>query len=170
MELGRSTQPAALRFVSFFAAFNSIYWLWFRATSSGRGRVTEREQIVQLLERLLAADLQQLNSTAVENAIRYFRDRDEGPVRDMNKRTNAEDEGADEHARAAHALLTKRLRNERLKGLAMVLYQVRCNLIHGSKKLFGTDATVLEHAAPAIECFADAALAYTNAAMAESRR
>jgi hypothetical protein len=158
IKLGRETEHPALRFVCFFTAFNAMYWLWSRVTNIEY----ERPQINDLIERIHERQSTALDGPEVDEVIAYFRDRD--PIRNMDQRWERDSEGSDYSAIRNHRDL-RGGKLVRLKALAMCLYQVRCNLVHGSKKLSGVDAEILEHASPAMERLALAAAAMSGEAM-----
>ena len=165
---------ADFEFVAYFAAFNALYWLHSLLVAPETFTREERRQVESALEAGKVPDslqdrvLEKLQPTmGEEKQIRHLvgmlpeefaaemvekhKEYIEylgwwGPVRRMGKRTLTRHVGEEREGLKHFTCLrddTKAAR-ERLQAMAGVLYLIRCNLVHGSKGISGTDQDLLE--------------------------
>jgi hypothetical protein len=163
----RSEEPA-FRFVAAFSAFNAVYWTLSSVAASQRGNRNiygelklppERECIDALVERMDDQDRELLLSNDASVAlIALFQRR--APLKDMRRRERSEEGDGASGAEEQEHLAPERPALERLTALARLLYQVRCNLVHGAKAVSGSasDEELLRAAAPAMLLLAESAV------------
>ncbi len=170
MRLGSSELAAPFAFVAAFSAFNALYWLWAsvdaaerQSYKSGELKLSaERDQIRGLIGRLGPERAQLLaNDGDFVRASEFFATRT--PIRDMRFRERDEDGAADKGA-VLRAALGAPDASARVAALAEILYQIRCNLVHGSKGVDGTgpDNELLRVCVPALRRMVSEALAITR--------
>lgn len=126
--------PMRFQFIGYFMAFNALYWLWSRIDN-----VTKPPLGIREIEHLVGKVGENKNTATgiIKNNAEFVRllaeDEERGPIRSMNTRGVNDDLGDDTEGRKQVARMLKGDPRAQLKGLAVALYLIRCNLVHGSK-------------------------------------
>ncbi len=148
----RDVAPAFV-FIGSFMAFNALYWYW-GVRNNVSGDIKQVQNLVQKLDEAPAAGVLAQSQECIETLTLN------GSIRNMRGRSSpsACSEGVERSETYVEALWKIGDNTARLKALGVVLYHVRCNLIHGSKT---TNDRLPGLCAPAIHALAEACLTYT---------
>lgn len=161
-------EEAALKFIAYFSALNALYWLYGcinAEDNNQRNRFGElrtpsaRHLIGHVIETRLPPGLadELARSPEVEAAVHSFLQR---PVRNMEAREH------DGSGKSPSQRLLTRLAGppslDRLRAAGEVLFQIRCNLVHGAKILSVRDMELLAVAVPLLERLVKAAASFAR--------
>ena len=166
VKLAIEKPPLAFQFVAYFSALNAIYWLWDSIDTAQRAlngdaplKRSELRQIQFLIDQLQRDAVEQLlNNPEISATVEYFVST-RLAIRNMKERQKSQDGKSTKWKEELAASIEP---HPRLKALASILYQVRCNLVHGSKYVTGPDDQLLERCIPALRELARAARDYTE--------
>jgi hypothetical protein len=132
------------QFVSYFTAFNAVYFFWRRYDEMTSGKVQASEKAhIEIAVRQHSAEEAGNLLGACERNVQFFIHR--GGVRRMEARTIAEPwMGSETEGCTYVATLEAKETSDldKLVALAKLVYLVRCNLVHGGKRDSGNDETV----------------------------
>lgn len=138
---GSKTDDVFSKFFFYFAGFNALYFLW-KEIDKVKGN--EVKQIGNLIGKF-RDDQSAETYKIIEPTVEYFCGRQ--PVQRMDKRKcgGASSGEASEGCVCCDTLLNAdATTSEKIKALAQIIYQVRSNLVHGSKSDEGDDENLVE--------------------------
>jgi hypothetical protein len=141
------------QFAGYFMAFNAIYWLWGMLHGLPHNEVARIQALMERLGAEAASDILSKQAAYIQFLI------DRGPIQRMDRRSRTSAAGHTGDGSRYLALLREQAATTRLKGLASILYLIRCNLVHGSK--VPQDDLPLR-SVPALRSIAEAGLHYTR--------
>lgn len=147
-----------LQFILYFTAFNATYWLWGKfhpPTKTG-----EVPQIQALIERLDGAVVHTI-LTNHASYIQWLRVR-RTPVLSMKDRTRTDARGSSTRGAVYKRELADPDDKVKLKALASILYLVRCNLVHGSKRAGDGYGRLVDDGVAPLRAIAEACLDHTK--------
>jgi hypothetical protein len=145
------------KFFFYFSGFNSMYFLW--------GLIDRRETGDQKRMRRLVSRLCAFQSQAILNdcsdAVAFFSNR---TIMDMSERDPGNSSlgtvpDPDPRLKLSNTLSTAA---EKIEALGEVVYQVRCNLVHGSKLTDGDDSEIVRQCVRPLRAFLRSSLDYTR--------
>ena len=146
------------KFFFLFSGLNSIYSLWARADALPG--IPEDEHIRHLIRQFGDQTAERCLSS-LPLGVAYFGHQVTLLQMDKWNGDNRGDEEEDRHYRE-QLQDTALPGTERLAALASILYIVRCNLVHGSKRQQGTDERIVEQAVGPLEVLLAEALPLTR--------
>jgi hypothetical protein len=136
LKRGREVKDRFSKFLFFFAGLNALYFLWGKVDNVKKSTGDPAGEQLQLdnLIRKFDNDGAQKILEALSDSIIYFQKR--APIQRIDKRTiESQNEGDDSEGKRYRSKLTNdHCARDRLIVLARILYLVRSNLVHGSKK------------------------------------
>ncbi|MEQ8191443.1 MAG: hypothetical protein ABRQ39_25990 [Candidatus Eremiobacterota bacterium] len=149
------------RFFFYFTGFNAMYFL-YKEIDNLDGRYTppkkcpEYKQIEHLLDKFDETTAQKIRNN-IEPSIKFFSNRSIQPMNIRNER---------ERKRIAEKNKTNILNSssvkEKIKALGQAIYNVRCNLYHGSKEASADDQRIVSNCIKPLEVFLEKAIKYEN--------
>jgi hypothetical protein len=148
------------KFFFYFAGFNAIYFLWSIIDDLGQSR--EANHIKNLLEKIDETKVQKVFDK-VKDSIDYFCKR--RPIQQMIKRTcNSPYKGDETKGDELKKVLQDKNKNasEKIVALGIILYFVRCNLVHGSKEESGDDYEIIKKSIKPLSVFLEEAISWTR--------
>jgi hypothetical protein len=145
-----------LRFIGYFMAFNALYWLWGMLEGTHQSEVARIQALVEELGLDTANRILSRHSSFMGFLI------SRGPIRRMDKRSRTSAAGHPGDGTRFLALLQDRAPTTKLKGLASILYLIRCNLVHGSKVAHAEGADLVRQSIPPLRSIAEACLEYSR--------
>lgn len=162
---GDQTKHHKLRFISYFTAFNALYWLQGLFEPQRR----ESDAIANMVEQLGSTRATELlRAPEVTEFIAYLRER--GAIRNMDRRNLNDAKGGTSPGKEHMAdLADGNDAMARLKSLALVLYLIRCNMVHGSKLASPDEDELVARGNPALLRLVRACLDHTLAVRGSSR-
>ncbi|MDA2919344.1 hypothetical protein MYX76_07630 [Desulfobacterota bacterium AH_259_B03_O07] len=136
LKRGREAEDVFTKFFFFFAGFNALYFLWGKMDELKNREgdpAGEVKQIENLLGKFEGKEAQHILET-LSSYVDYFCKR--SPVQRMDKRTDkSQHEGDPSEGKKWRRKLSEASSPlDRLVALGEILYLVRSNLVHGSKK------------------------------------
>jgi hypothetical protein len=152
------------KFFFYFAGFNALYFLWGKVNKINGSRPRQQDLIKNLLGQFGDTKAEEILDK-VKTEVIYFRDRD--PIQAMNNRIDVKLLIGDSHEgqQCKKVLQTEgRSASERLVALGIILYLVRSNLVHGSKRAedSGDDKTIISNSIKPLEIFLTEAILLTE--------
>jgi len=147
---GNETEDIFAKFLFYYTGFNAIYYLWRKLDDLGQ---VEWKHIENLLNKFNEAKAHELLDK-VRIAVDYFIQHD--PIQRMdvrnlrNQNIGNKSEGRKWKIKLQDNNLSKL---ERLNALGQILYIVRCNLVHGSKKESGDDLKIIKMSIEPLKLF-----------------
>lgn len=159
----RISQPGdnKLQFIAYFTALNALYWLWGRLDNV---ESPEIEVVQHLIERLGERTAKRIvRDERVISFVSYLRRPERGPVRSMQTRTRDDPLGSSVQGSRYHEQLNSGRALTRLKALAAILYLVRCNIVHGSKRWTQTDNDLATNGLPVLQLIVEEAFRFSEA-------
>lgn len=140
LDRGNDIGDSAARFLFYFTGFNALFYPWMVVDEvEGHDGKKIRNLVLRLDVKVAENLLDQL-----QEHVAFFAGR--RPVERMDRRKSDPCRGkADEGRRHQRDLMGDGAPPERLCALAQILYQVRSNLIHGSKAAMGDDSEIIEN-------------------------
>jgi len=139
---GDNVEDIFAKFFFYFAGFNSVYFLWRKIDAIDRE--SEVKHIENLLKKFDEPMVQDILKKMNENII-YFINRT--PIQRMDSRNIGNQlTGNDSEGEKCRIKLSDKQETERLIAIGSILYFVRSNLVHGSKKDSGDDRKIIENA------------------------
>jgi hypothetical protein len=164
----RSCGDVFAQFFFYFAGFNALYFLWAQVDDirNEKGQyVGEEKQIHNLIKRLSPSVSKQILEDLKET-LRFFMEHN--PIQRMDRR-NAQHpiDGQETEGAKWRRDLFMVDQGQRLLALGSILYQIRCNLVHGGKIESGDDKEIITRAVPAVALLLDKCLAITESWLKE---
>jgi hypothetical protein len=143
---GRNSNDHVAKFLFYFAGLNAVYF--FRKLQLGIRESNELKDIERLLELLSDEDALAVLDSCPEE-VRFFQTI---TITRMDKRSVNRLEGdAAAGVVRRQALIDGPTAHARLMALAGIVYQVRCNLVHGSKAHDGLDGEIIRECIKPLE-------------------
>lgn len=142
LEKGNEAEDIFARFFFYFSGFNALYFLWRMIDNPGS---SEKLHIRNLLRKVDQEKAQEILDR-LNVSITYFCERP--PIQQMIKRdVNSQKTGEEEEGQKWKTILLDANQSslERVVALGMILYLVRCNLVHGSKTESGDDRRIIKN-------------------------
>jgi len=145
LKRGQATNDPFAKFMFFFAGFNALYFL---VRLEERAQGNEMEDVTRLVRRL--------GETACDDILRctepesgFFR---QTIILNMSRRNVSRIEGDETQGRELRATFESATSSvDRLAALSRILYLVRCNLVHGSKRQAGDDERIVSNSVRPLE-------------------
>jgi hypothetical protein len=159
LEKGNVAEDIHAQFFFHFSGFNALYFLWRMIDNPGS---TEKQHIENLLRKLGQAKAQEILEDLNES-ISFFCSR--SPIQQMNRRSiNSQEMGDVVEGQKWQDILSDagQSSTERIVALGMILYLVRCNLVHGSKTDSGDDLHVIENSIKPIKVLLEGSIHITE--------
>jgi hypothetical protein len=152
---GKISGDKFAKFFYYFSGFNALYFLWreIDGLKNEKGeRPNEPKQIEHLLKKFDEKQALETLETLSEN-VKYFCRR--RPIQRMDRRKvrNPFEGDSDEGKKWQKWLKEKSLALDRLLAIGEILYLVRSNLVHGSKKESGDDEQIIDNSISPLEVF-----------------
>lgn len=156
---GDSIQDPFAKFFFYFAGFNALYVLWSWIGNTKRNETDKIRNLIDKLGENRADDI----IKEVRKEIQYFLNRD--PIENMRNRQKS---GRGHPRQSLQEQLKRDVKEKRLFALGEYLYQIRCNLVHGSKMTRGDDREVIENALGPLRKTLDASISVTREELSSS--
>jgi len=172
LKRGREANDKFAKFFFFFAGLNALYFLWAKVDNLRNSKgdpAGDGLQLQKLIEKFENDDTQKILES-LSDSVDYFQKR--GPIQRMDKRTiECQNEGDDSEGKRWKRQLEKaHWDRDRLIALVKILYLVRSNLIHGSKKGHENpkdDLEIIKSSLPALEVILQETISLTKRSVAE---
>ncbi|HEY9246214.1 MAG TPA: hypothetical protein VIO11_05135 [Candidatus Methanoperedens sp.] len=153
------------KFFFYFAGFNALYFLWGIVNEISGSRPRQQDLIENLLCQFGDTKAKEILDK-VKNDVDYFRNRN--PIQAMIKRKSDKKflEGDQKEGKDYQDTLNNESKtaSQRLVAFAKILYLVRSNLVHGSKRaeVSGDDETIIAKSIKPMEIFLTEAIEWTK--------
>lgn len=159
---GKGSRDVFACFFFYFSGLNALYFLWSKIDEINGRR--EGEHISNLLKRISESESAALLNEAEFVRLHHYLKR-RGPIADMRQRTPSDLEGEfSDGTKLLASVDGGGASSERLDSLAQIIYQVRCNLVHGSKRDHGNDEELVGSCLVPLKRLLEQAIALTESA------
>jgi len=162
---GSEKKDDFVKFFFYFAGFNSLYYLW-RVLDNLKKRDGERKHIENLLKKFTEAKAAEILEK-VDESVEYFRAR---PIRKMIDRSSDRPDGDLREGEELMSQLENGSNKDRIVALGKILYLIRSNLVHGSKRESGDDREIVKQSIAPLDVLLEEAISLTEQEKIRLRR
>ncbi len=168
LKRGDMTRDGYAKFFFYFAGFNALYFLWGKVNKVTKinGSIPSQQDIIENILGQFGDEKAEEILGKVKTEVNYFRNRN--PIQAMIERRPDKKflEGNQNNGKEYRDILNneKLTASKRLEAFAKILYLVRSNLVHGSKRAedSGDDEKIIASSIKPLEIFLTEAVSWTK--------